>query len=102
MRVITRLNIGGPSIQAIALSSSLSAHGFATLLLHGRVGETEGDMSYLLGDAGSLFEARRVDALERPIAPWSDARAFLAIARAISEFRPAIVHTHMAKAGLLT
>jgi len=99
LRVITRLNIGGPSIQAIRLSRSLAAEGFETLLLHGRVGESEGDMGYLMEGGG--VRAQRIDALARPIAPWSDARAFAAIARAIADFRPHIVHTHMAKAGVL-
>jgi len=100
LRVITRLNIGGPAIQAIHLSRSLSAEGFDTRLLYGRVGAAEGDMSYLLPDRG--VTASRIDALQRPIALWSDARALLAISRAIAAFRPHVIHTHMAKAGLLT
>jgi glycosyltransferase involved in cell wall biosynthesis len=101
LRVITRLNIGGPSIQAVRLSASLSSKGFDTLLLHGRVGDDEGDMSYLLDDSAGL-RAERIPSLVRPIAPWSDLRAFFAILSAIARFRPHIVHTHMAKAGLLT
>ena len=47
-RVITRLNIGGPSIQATRLVSGLEPLGFETVLLHGRLGQGEGDMSYLI------------------------------------------------------
>ena len=101
LRVITRLNIGGPSIQAIRLSSSLSAEGFDTLLLHGRVGDAEGDMSYLMDNASVARRPKQIATLERRIAPWSDARSLVALFRAIAAFRPQIVHTHMAKAGVL-
>src|ERR1051325_8309114 len=53
LRIITRLNIGGPSIQAIALSERLAARGFETRLLHGRLGVGEGDMRYLLTSRGA-------------------------------------------------
>jgi glycosyltransferase involved in cell wall biosynthesis len=99
LRIITRLNIGGPAIQAVRLSTALTAAGFDTCLVHGRVGEDEGDMGYLLPDGGA--HVRCLPALQRSIAPARDARAFLALFRQICEFRPHIVHTHMAKAGLL-
>jgi len=98
LRVITRLNIGGPSIQATRLSHALTAHGFDTLLIHGRLGDGEGDMSYLLPPGQRV---QRVDALQRPVAPWSDLRAAFALYRAMRAFRPHLLHTHMAKAGLL-
>ena len=100
LRVITRLNIGGPSIQATRLATSLDREGFDTLLIHGRLGDDEGDMSYLLPDRGT--RTRYLDVLQRPISPWADLRATLAVYRAIREFRPHILHTHMAKAGLVS
>src|SRR5437660_553282 len=62
VRIITRLNVGGPSIQAITLSDRLTSRGIDTLLVHGRLGEAEGDMRYLLS-AG--VETRYVPALGR-------------------------------------
>jgi glycosyltransferase involved in cell wall biosynthesis len=97
-RVITRLNIGGPSIQAIGLTTALEPFGFETRLLHGRLGHGEGDMSYLLpprADAGYIAT------LCRPIAPLSDLRTLVSLFRELRALRPAIVHTHMAKAGVL-
>lgn len=99
LRVITRLNVGGPSIQATRLSTSLDAEGFDTLLIHGRLDEGEGDMSYLLPDRGP--RTRYLDVLQRPIAPWADVRATVALYLAMRTFRPHVLHTHMAKAGLL-
>jgi glycosyltransferase involved in cell wall biosynthesis len=97
-RIITRLNIGGPSIQAIGLTTALEPFGFQTRLLHGRLGPDEGDMSYLL-PAGA--DAHYVESLCRPIAPLDDLRTLLRLYRELRSIRPAIVHTHMAKAGLL-
>ena len=98
-RIITRLNIGGPSIQAIGLSRELRASGFETCLIHGRLGDGEGDMTRLLpiDDIDSVH----VDDLVRPIAPLRDVRAWWRIYRTLRRWQPDIVHTHMAKAGTL-
>lgn len=95
--MITRLNIGGPSIQAVTLSHRLTDFGFTTRLVHGRLGEGEGDMSYLL--AGTGVDATYLPALQRPLTPASDVRALLQVYRILCQTRPALVHTHMAKAG---
>src|SRR3989441_4230026 len=98
VRIITRLNVGGPSIQAITLSDRLTSRGIDTLLVHGRLGEAEGDMRYLLS-AG--VETRYLPALGRPVAPLHDAVALARILGILRAVRPHIVHTHMAKAGTL-
>lgn len=98
VRIITRLNIGGPSIQAASLSSALAARGFTTTLIHGRLGPGEGDMSYLVAaDVTQVF----VPMLGRAIQPLADLRALVALVGEMRRRRPRIVHTHMAKAGLL-
>ncbi len=97
-RVITRLNIGGPSIQAVRLTTALEPYGFSTVLYHGRLGTGEGDMSYLI-PAGA--DARFIDTLCRPLSPIDDVRALLRLYREFRRVRPRIVHTHMAKAGML-
>ena len=98
VRVITRLNIGGPSIQATRLTSALDHHGYSTTLIHGRLGEGEGDMSYLIAPGA---RAIYVDTLRRPLSPLNDVRTLLRLYREFKTARPAIVHTHMAKAGML-
>jgi glycosyltransferase involved in cell wall biosynthesis len=98
VRIITRLNVGGPSIQASTLSHRLSARGFDTLLVHGQLGAGEGDMSYMVrGDV----RTRYLPSLRRPIAPAHDALAFAQLIDILRDTRPDIVHTHMAKAGTL-
>ena len=99
VRVITRLNIGGPSIQAIRLTTDLPSLGYTTTLLHGQIGEGEGDMLDLMSAEGA--DLRQIPALGRPIRPIDDLRAFFGILAALRRLRPDVVHTHMAKAGLL-
>jgi glycosyltransferase involved in cell wall biosynthesis len=97
VRIITRLNIGGPSIQAARLTSALESE-FPTTLFHGRLGEGEGDMRYLLEPgARAIF----LTTLCRPLSPLNDVRTFVRLYRELTRTRPRIVHTHMAKAGLL-
>jgi glycosyltransferase involved in cell wall biosynthesis len=98
-RVITRLNIGGPAIQAISLSRELRADGFHTTLIHGRLGPGEGDMTKILPieDTRAIYLSRLV----RAVAPLDDVFAFWRIYRELCVCRPQIIHTHMAKAGAL-
>jgi glycosyltransferase involved in cell wall biosynthesis len=98
-RIITRLNIGGPSIQAAALATRLVPRGFETLLVHGSLGAGEGDMRYLLPTDANGVEVRHVPALQRAVAPVDDASALREIVTLLGAFRPDVVHTHMAKAG---
>ena len=56
-------------------------------------------MSYLLEGTG--VQSMHIPALQRPLAAGSDLQALLQIYRVMCDMRPAIVHTHMAKAGAL-
>jgi glycosyltransferase involved in cell wall biosynthesis len=99
VRVITRLNIGGPSIQAINLSRELHASGFHTTLIHGRLSTGEGDMLTLLPAGDTTFV--RVTELVRQVAPLRDLAAIWRIYGVLCREEPDIVHTHTAKAGTL-
>src|SRR5262245_5375896 len=98
LRIITRLNIGGPSIQAIMLTERLAARGFDTRLVHGHLGAGEGDMRYVMKSPAA---GHYIPTLRRPIAPLHDTMAFGQILDVLRDFRPHIVHTHMAKAGTI-
>lgn len=97
-RIITRLNIGGPAIQATSLSQRLREFGYDTLLVYGQRSAGEGDMSYLLAPT---VAAMVVPTLGRAIAPLRDLRAWWHVYRTLCRFRPEIVHTHTAKAGTI-
>lgn len=97
VRIITRLNVGGPSIQAINLSRDLASDGFETCLIHGHLADGEGDMRAFLPTTG--VETQYVDDLVRSISPVKDLRAFWRVYRILRQWQPDIVHTHQAKAG---
>lgn len=99
LRVITRLNIGGPAIHAALLSTRLDPAQFVTCLVAGASEPREGDLSELFqGHQGPVI---RLDSLRRPIRPWADVVACLALLRILWRHQPHIIHTHMAKAGTL-
>jgi glycosyltransferase involved in cell wall biosynthesis len=101
LRVIARMNVGGPALQVSTLTRGLPADRFRTRLLVGDVGEGEADW-LSLRDAGlDPSVVRRVPGLGRDPNPAGDARALAAVARHIREFRPHVLHTHTAKAGAL-
>jgi glycosyltransferase involved in cell wall biosynthesis len=98
MRVITRMNVGGPALQAGVLMRGLDPERFDQRLYTGLVGPGEAD-HLDLRDAG--IEAHRMATLGRSVRPADDARAVASLVAEMRRFRPHIVHTHLAKAGLL-
>lgn len=98
VRIIARLNIGGPAIQAITLTQRLEAHGYRTTLVRGVESPEEGSMDYL-GDALGVRPV--VVPWMRRNPGWGDLRALIALISIIRRARPDIVHTHAAKAGTL-
>ena len=98
LRVIARMNVGGPAWQVSVLTRGLDAGRFETRLIVGDVGEGEADFVELRDPDLPLA---RIPTLGRSVRFGDDLRAFISIRRAIRDFRPDIVHTHTAKAGLL-
>lgn len=99
MRVIARLNVGGPAVHVALLTAGLNDGAFESRLVTGVLGEGEGDMSYLAREMG--VEPVVVPSLQREISPAGDTRALRALVRLMREFRPHVVHTHTAKAGFV-
>jgi len=97
LRVIARLNIGGPAIQAVTLSRAFSEGPYRTLLVCGRVSPAEGDMSYLADEKG--VKPLVLPTLGREIDLSGDAKSFTEVRDVIRRFRPHLIHTHTAKAG---
>ena len=99
LRIITRLNIGGPSIHATLLSTGLDPRAFSTCLVVGEPETSEGDLSELVH--GPRVRLIRVKTLRRPIRPWADALSLVRLLQIVWQERPHVIHTHMAKAGAL-
>ncbi|MDX6676987.1 MAG: hypothetical protein QOE31_1039 [Solirubrobacteraceae bacterium] len=98
MRIIARLNIGGPAIQAITLTQRLRERGYATRLVRGSESADEGsmdDLAVALGVPTTLVARLRRD----PGA--GDLASVVALARLLRRDRPQLVHTHAAKGGTL-
>jgi len=99
VRIITRLNIGGPVINAVLLSEGLSRYGFSSCLVAGNIEQGEGDMSYFACERG--VKPIIIHELVRSIGLLKDLKALWKIYRIIKREKPDIVHTHTAKAGTL-
>src|SRR6202012_22082 len=97
-RVIARLNVGGPAIQAITLTKRLQDHGFQTRLVRGMESPTEGSMDYLADQIG--VKPTLIPEMVRDPGV-GDFVALAKLVRILRRDRPAIVHTHAAKGGTL-
>lgn len=99
LRIIARLNVGGPAIHTSILSEQLNNDKFNTLLVAGKVPENEGDMSYIAEERG--VKVRYLNTLQRELSPINDLKSILEIDKIIREYQPDIIHTHTAKAGFV-
>jgi len=73
LRLIARLNVGGPSLHVTYLTDELDRRGYETLLVAGRVGEGEGSMEYLTEERG--VSPLYIEELQRNIDPRGAPRA---------------------------
>lgn len=99
LRLFSRLNIGGPSVHVILLAAGLRARGYQTRLVVGQEGFREGSLFALAEEKG--VACTRLAGLGREIHPLSDLAVVFRLRRLMRDFRPAIVHTHTAKAGVV-
>ena len=99
VRVITRLNIGGPARQAVLLTARLNRSGVPSVLIAGQPESGEGDFG-VVADAQHVSRVS-IRELRRSLHPWRDAIALMKLCRLLWRERPTIIHTHMAKAGTL-
>jgi len=100
LRVIGRLNVGGPSIHVVNLSAGLDPSRFEQLLVIGRESPAEGSMlNYAL--ARNVWPHRISEIVTTFNLTPRDAKALKRLWSLMRLYRPQIVHTHTAKAGLL-
>ena len=96
LRIINRLNLGGPTHNVAYLTKYLPKE-YETLLLSGHIDSTEASSEFLVKELD--LTPRYIDNMQRELNPLNDRHAYKQIKQIIREFKPDIVHTHAAKAG---
>ncbi|MEO6950193.1 MAG: glycosyltransferase [Polyangia bacterium] len=99
LRVIDRLNVGGPALHAAVTAKGLDRSRFRTVLVIGAVEPGEADMGDLLKDADC--EIVTIPSLGRELRPGRDLATARALYDVVRRVKPDVVHTHKAKAGAL-
>lgn len=98
MRIIARMNVGGPAVQVSGLMRGFDSSKFDQRLITGYCASDESDY---LETVATDVTATRINGLGRSISPRADLMAFVQVVREIRTFRPHIIHTHTAKAGVI-
>ncbi len=99
MRIIARLNVGGPARHVVLLNANLERSQYSNLLVTGMEGVREGSMKDLV--ATHQLDMEIIPELGREIALKNDLFVLWKLYRLMRQYRPHIVHTHTAKAGLV-
>lgn len=98
LRVISRMNVGGPARQVTALMRRLDPERYEQRLCTGFVGPDEADLLELCAPD---VHAVRIGQLGRRAGPMDDLSAYRELRQAVEEFRPHVVHTHATKGGVI-
>jgi glycosyltransferase involved in cell wall biosynthesis len=98
MRIIARMNVGGPAVQVTGLMRGISPIDFDQQLF---TGFCEADEADYLESVATDVPVIRIESLGRHVSFVGDIKAFISLVIAIKNFKPQIIHTHTAKAGFL-
>jgi glycosyltransferase involved in cell wall biosynthesis len=98
MRIIARMNVGGPAVQVSGLMRGLSSTDFNHRLYTGYCAEDEAD--YIKEQAPDV-QAIQLDGLGRKVNPRADFLILFKLVKEIRTFKPDVIHTHTAKAGVI-
>ncbi|MBL8138782.1 MAG: glycosyltransferase family 4 protein [Acidobacteria bacterium] len=96
VRLIARLNIGGPAIHATLLHERLNPARFESTLVTGTEEAGEGNYLELHGRTAKV---EVIPDLGREIRPLRDVQTLSRLVSLMRRIRPHVVHTHTAKAG---
>lgn len=96
LRIINRLNLGGPTYNAANLTKYIDGE-FETLLVSGMTDSTEESSEFILDKMN--IKPVYIKEMYRELNPFKDYKAYFRLRQIIRDFKPDIVHTHAAKAG---
>ena len=97
LRLIARLNMGGPALHVAYLTKGLQERGYDTTLLAGSLARGESSMSFVAEELDVRWYP--IPQLHREISPLYDTLSIVRLVKWIRRVRPHILHTHTAKAG---
>ena len=98
IQIIARMNVGGPAVLVADLMRNFDPKLVNALLVTGYCDENESDY---LDEVAKDVKAVRVPGFGRSISPLRDVNAFFLLIKEIRKFKPDVIHTHTAKAGVL-
>lgn len=98
MRIIARMNVGGPAVQVSGLMRGLRATEFDHRLYTGFCADDEADY---IDTIARDIPALRIEGFGRRVSLKGDIKAFVSLVKEIRSFKPHLIHTHTAKAGFL-
>ena len=98
MRIIARMNVGGPAVQVSGLMRGFSSIDFDHRLYTGFCAADEADY---LDTVATDVKATRIQGFGRRVSLGGDIKAFVSLIKEIRSFKPHVIHTHTAKAGFL-
>ena len=98
MRIIARMNVGGPAVQVSGLMRGFNSDHFDHRLYTGYCAEDEADY---LDTVATDVKAVRIQGFGRRVSLGGDLKAFFSLVNEIRNFKPHVIHTHTAKAGFL-
>lgn len=98
MRIIARMNVGGPAVQVSGLMRGLNSTEFDHRLYTGYCASDEADY---LDTVATDVNAIRIQGFGRRVSLGGDIKAFVKLVKEIRTFKPHVIHTHTAKAGFL-
>lgn len=98
MRIIARMNVGGPAVQVSGLMRGFNSTEFDHRLFTGYCASDEADY---LDTVATDVNAVRIQGFGRRVSLGGDIKAFMTMVKEIRTFKPHVIHTHTAKAGFL-
>ena len=96
LRIINRLNLGGPTFNAAYLSKYLGPE-FETMLVSGMKADSEESSEFIVKNLD--LHPVYMPEMYRELNPFRDYKSYYKLREIIRKFKPEIVHTHAAKAG---
>jgi len=98
MRIIARMNVGGPAVQVSGLMRGFDSSSFDQRLYTGFCAIDEADY---LETVATDITAIRIPGFGRRVSLRGDLTALISLVTEIRKFKPHVIHTHTAKAGFL-